>query len=166
MKNYKKILLVIIVMLLLYIQINKRTGAVSEYSLWITMFVLIIFHVLLSMVILGPEYYGKFYNSDKLNLVGGLSLLFGILAFLGFSIKGIFLLNTKFDKPFLLNSASTVRLKSLNFLFLGVHLFSMGISGWLMPTKWPGYLLPISLIAFLLLISSIVIFSMQNEKNK
>ena len=33
------------------------------------------------------------------------------------------------------------------FLIMG-HVFSMGVTGWLSPANWHGYLFPISLIAF------------------
>jgi len=154
-----------IVILIFYTQINKKAKTGSDTNLWLVMFVIIVFHVILSTVILMPEYYGKFYNGDQLNLVGSLSLLFGILAFLGFFVKGILLLRAKLDTTVSASKADFIKLRYLNYFFLGVHLFVMGINGWLTPDKWPGYLLPISLIAFILLISSTLVFTAQKNKS-
>lgn len=153
-----------IILLLFYNQLNKKLTEISRNKLWISMFVLTIFHLILSTVILQPEYFGKFFDSTKLNIVGSLTILFGVLSFLGFFINWIISLNGKLNPAFSFDDLQIIKLKYFVYLFLGVHIFVLGINGWLTPSNWPGYLPPISLISFILLVSSIKLFSANDKK--
>lgn len=108
----------------------------------------IIVHIILSLLILGPEYYGKFYTGFKLNWVGNITLLAGVGAFMGILIVNITAILKKIDilQQGIVHEQALIR---GNLLLLGTHLFVMGFNGWLTPAHWPGYLPPISLIAFL-----------------
>jgi len=153
-----------IIILIFYNLVSKNNKSEDSKYLWIAVFFLTILHVLLSSVILIPEYFGKFYNGNKLNLTGSISLLAGIFAFLGFIIKGVILYQGSNKTNVKNNSPWLIQLKYLNHLFIGVHLFVMGFLGWFTPSHWPGWLPPISLLAFLLLILSTLMYRSNARK--
>ncbi len=105
-------------------------------------------HGLISLLIFSPAYYPKFFLvGGKLNLVGELSMLFGVLAFFIFALVAISSI------PAVVKSIEPGRwLAVQRFGYLGLiliffHVFVMGLAGWLKPAGWPGGLLPISLVA-------------------
>ena len=146
-----------IIILLFYDQFKKNEIAKSKSNLWFTVLILTMLHFMLSTAILIPDYFGKFYDANQLNIVGSLSLLFGILAFVGFLTVAIIRIENKLNTNLSAFRSHYAKIKLFNFICIGTHLFVMGISGWLIPSDWPAYLPPISLIAFVLLLSSIFI---------
>jgi len=123
-------------------------------------FILTSIHVFLSFKLLGPEHYQKFYLEGELNLFGYFTLFFGIIAFIELLIlisdnklpteTGKFKISYKFKKL----------IGRLIPIFIAGHLFSMGIIGWVSPNKWHGYLIPISLIGFVIILYYLkIIFS-------
>lgn len=109
-------------------------------------------HVFMSLLIFTPQYYPKFFlESGKLNLTGELSMLFGVIGFF------IFLIVAISDIPSIEKSMKfehwleIQRTGYLAFFFVLLHVFAMGFGGWLTPKTWPGGLLPISLIAFIVI---------------
>jgi hypothetical protein len=109
-------------------------------------FILAALHSLISLIILSPEYYPKFYlETGRLNLVGELSMLLGVLSFGCFSLAALGPLAG--DKTKQQKLARTMGL--WGFLLVGLHVLVMGWNGWLKPVDWHGALPPISLVAFL-----------------
>ena len=107
-----------------------------------------IIHVVVSITILSPNYFGKFYFDSNFSWIGSFTLFSGILAFLL-----MFLFSSKFFLRKVLNNKSNMR--KIVFLFIllsAVHVFVMGFNGWLLPNSWPGGLPPISLLSFLALL--------------
>jgi DMSO/TMAO reductase YedYZ heme-binding membrane subunit len=105
-------------------------------------------HALISLLIFTPSYYAKFFTeSGSLNLIGELSMIFGVLAFFVFSLVAITSLpsisKTMDTKRWL--AAQHVGYLGLVLVFL--HVLVMGFEGWLRPESWPGGLLPISMVA-------------------
>jgi hypothetical protein len=101
---------------------------------------LISLHIILSVILLRPYYFPDFFIPLKgFSLFGSLALLGGSLAavLMFFSGKISFRFNIKY----------------LFFFFIAIHLVSMGGKGWLTPIKWYGYLPPITLISFLILLA-------------
>jgi hypothetical protein len=108
-------------------------------------------HVLFSLSILSGAYFSKLFIADKLTWQGGLFILFGILAiFIFFIIKSSELDDTKRKKYFQLGT-----------LFLLFHLFFLGFSDWLKIQDWHGFLPPISLLSFLILIAAEIFYLKQ-----
>jgi hypothetical protein len=110
-------------------------------------FLFIVIHVLMSLMLFKSEIFAKFFEENgTLSLIGGLSMIAGIISF-------VLLCEIK------LNSISKIKInyrllilpKVLNvtMLFIIIHLFFMGYSGWITIAKWHGGMPPISLIAFL-----------------
>lgn len=106
-------------------------------------------HVVMSLALLSPENYAKFFDDGAmLNLNGSLSLFFGVLAFGAFSLAAFCSLQASFlPKP-----ARNLRvIRRCTWIGLGsvaAHLVAMGASGWVDPGHWPGGLVPITMIAF------------------
>lgn len=123
----------------------------ARKPLGITGFLFAFIHVFMSFSILNPDYYAVYFISDgTLSLRGGLSLLGGIVSFIFLWVYNIsFKPTIKKDKKII------AIITSRNFLiyamlFTGMHLFFMGYSGWLTPSKWQMSLAPISLISFVI----------------
>jgi len=112
-------------------------------------------HIMLSVSILSKAYYPKFFMSYKMNLIGVLVVLTGVLT--------AYLLKVSSD-----NTKKLIAPKSfflLINLFLGAHLFIMGFKGWLTIGKWHGSLPPISLVSFLFIIISLhILFFMKSPE--
>ncbi len=130
---------------------KKSAGEIktNEFTEWagITGFTLIAMHIFISLAILTPSYYPKFYADEKLTFWAELSMLMGILALFAFSIPAI-------------NSVTVIRASlqpdiwksRLQIGYLGLmgtaaHTAFMGYSTWFDVQSWPGYMPPITLLA-------------------
>src|SRR3989338_4741936 len=109
-------------------------------------------HAMMSLLLFNASNYPKFFVKGQLSLVGELSMLFGILAFFVFSIVALTSLPAiaKAMKP--QDWQNVQRTGYIAFFLVLLHVFVMGFEGWLTPDKWPGGLLPISLIAFIIIV--------------
>ncbi|NOR76280.1 MAG: hypothetical protein GQ525_14130 [Draconibacterium sp.] len=110
-------------------------------------FSLVIIHVLISLMLFKSEIYAKFFEENgTINLLGGISMIAGIISFvLLWSLKQKSLANTK--NSYTSNFFPTIF--NVVMIFIMVHLFFMGYNGWVTPEKWHGGMPPISLIAFI-----------------
>ncbi len=109
-------------------------------------------HGLISLLLFSPANYPKFFlESGSLSLTGELSMLFGVLAFFIFLIVAYtsipVVAKTMDDKVW----HRTQRLGYLALMLTFLHVFFMGLEGWLKPEGWPGGLLPISMVAAIIL---------------
>lgn len=121
----------------------------ARMAIGVTGFLLVLVHVLMSFLLFSPAVYGQFFDAqDTLTLTAGLSMFFGVVAFVvlwGYNLA--FKTTLREDKAFI--ALITSRKFLLWALLLGAaHLFFMGYSGWLRPHDWHGGLPPISLVAF------------------
>ena len=121
----------------------------ARKALGMTGFLMVLIHVLMSFMLFSPAVYAKFFvENGTLTLLAGLSMLFGVLAFVvlwGYNMS--FQTFLREDKAFI--QFITSRRFMLFALLLGAaHLFFMGYGGWLEPSGWHGGLPPISLVAF------------------
>lgn len=119
-------------------------------------------HVLISLVILNPSYYAKFFQEDKLNLNGELNLLFGIIGFVAYSLLALsYLVNLNNGR----NKTAKTQLSISALILVAGHTFVMGFTGWLKFQLWPGYLPPISLLSFLIILLTLTVLKYRNLKN-
>src|SRR3989344_4800478 len=110
-------------------------------------------HAIMSLVLLNPAYYGRFYvEGGKFNLIGESSMLFGILSFLIFSV--IFITSLPpMEKHMHPGQWKLVqRMGYLAYFFVLLHVTVMGFAGWFNPDSWKYGLASISLIAALFII--------------
>lgn len=124
-------------------------------------------HGVISLLIFTPAYYNKFFDvSGKLNLIGELSMLFGVLAILIFSMVAVSSLPGFFER---LGEEKWKRVQRLGYgglVLVGGHVLVMGFGGWLTPAGWPGGLLPISLVAFIVIAITLLLRLFLVLKNK
>lgn len=116
-------------------------------------FALAAIHTLISLLLFNPAYYPKFFTgTGQLNLTGELSMLFGVLALAIFSTVALISIPQVADSMDAKQWLFVQRTGYLAFILVGLHVGVMGFEGWLKPTTWPGGLLPISLIAFTMIL--------------
>ena len=121
----------------------------ARKALGMTGFLLVLIHALMSFMLFSPSVYKQFFVADgTLSLLGGLSMLGGVLAFVvlwGYNMS--FQTHLREDKSFI--QFITSRTFLLWAMLLGAsHVFFMGYQGWLQPAGWHGGIPPVSLVAF------------------
>ena len=115
-------------------------------------------HSLMSLVLLSPHYYMKFFAADGgFSLMGGATLLFGILAFAVFSLVALTSLPSVAERLTPLGWKRVQRLGDLAFLFTLGHVATPAVQGWFNPGSYAYYLVPVSLIAALFIVLTLLI---------
>jgi len=113
-----------------------------------TGFLLAFIHILMSFMLFSPAVYSKFFEADgTLTLLAGVSMLFGVLAFVVlWAYNMSFQTHLREDKAFI--QFITSRTFLIWALLLGaVHLVAMGFQGWMNPAGWHSGIPPVSLVA-------------------
>lgn len=104
-------------------------------------------HILITLFILSPVIFGKFFTGDELNLKGLGTILFGAFGFIVFILPAIATI-PKVAKTLGVKKWLTLQRYGYAGLFFVVfHLLVMGFSGWFDTSHWPGGLVPISLLS-------------------
>lgn len=107
-------------------------------------------HSLMSMALLGPTYYPKFFGAEKMNLVGELTILFGVVGMFWLASPAVTSLPNMQQA---LGDTLWKRAQRAGYValaFTALHCFAMGVQGWLEPETWPGSLPPITMLAFVI----------------
>lgn len=128
-------------------------------------FSLIAAHVFMSLALLDPAYYAKFYDGLRFNLTGELSLSLGVFAVWCFAMPVISSLPYMYDE---LGADRWLRAQRTGYigLFLAAgHVLVMGVSGWMKPGDWPAGLPPITVLAFVIAVVPLI-FLMLRKKHK
>jgi hypothetical protein len=119
-----------------------------------------VLHILFTLSILSNVYYPKFFTAEKLSWQGGVLILFGVLAIF------LFFITKKSD----LTVSHCKKYCQLATVCIAMHLFFMGYTGWLTINNWPGFLPPISLLSFLVVVAAGIFYlktkSKPNEKKQ
>lgn len=129
-------------------------------------FSLIAMHVFMSLLIISPEYYPKFYESGMMNFKGEFSMLMGVLSLYCFTIPAITTL------PFMQEAVGIKRWqKGQQIGYYGLlasllHTGIMGFSSWFDIAKWPGYLPPISLLGAIIVLVPLYLKIIKNSNVK
>ena len=123
----------------------------ARKSMGIIGFAYVFIHLLMSMSILNPGYYPKFFAPDfTLSLQGGIVIMAGIL---GIVLAGIHHFSFKEGAirayPIIV-AAKSKKIVVCTMFFFGSHVFFLGFKGWLGVDQWHGGLPPISLLSFTL----------------
>ena len=109
-------------------------------------FSLIAMHVFMSLLIITPEYFPKFYDDKMMNFKGELSMLMGVLSLYFFTIPAITTIPFMQEAVGIKKWQQGQRMGYYGLLTSLLHTGVMGYSGWFDIEKWPGYLPPITLI--------------------
>ena len=126
-------------------------------------FSLIVAHVLMSLALLDPAYYAKFYAVAKLNLTGELSLSLGIFALWCFSLPTIASLPYMYDELGADRWLRSQRAGYAGLMLAAGHVLVMGVMGWLRPGDWPAALPPITVLAFVVAMMPLVLRLIRNR---
>lgn len=114
-------------------------------------------HIVLSLLLMSPVYYAKFFVDDKLTAAAGWSMLLGGMAAVIMARRGkCGALSAKEKEP-TEGVQKGVRVVGIVALLVAFHALLQGVSGWLDPGKWPGGLPPITLISFVLGVSTLLV---------
>jgi hypothetical protein len=105
-------------------------------------------HIFLSLGTLSKGYFPKLFTGDRMNLKGEVVLLLGVLGLYCF-----WRLQTSELKPAVRRALTVL----MSVLVLG-HLSAIGLPGWLEFKTYSGGFPPISLLAFFLVVPSLVMF--------
>ena len=130
----------------------------SRRAIGMTGFLMVLIHVLMSFMIFNQDVYGKFFHQNgTLTLFAGLSMLGGILSFVILWVYNLsFQTQLREDKKFIQFITSRKFLLTA-MLFILMHLFFMGYTGWIEPATWHGGLPPISLVGFVFFVVGYII---------
>lgn len=122
-------------------KLNRKNVSLAAYGLAIV-------HLLLTILILSPERYPKFYSDGILNLSGEITLFAGVMAIAIFTMPFLSSVKEIGKSLFGQEYYKTFKLANWAYAFSILHVVAMGIEGWLKTSDWPLYMPPISLIAF------------------
>lgn len=110
-------------------------------------------HSLMSLALLSPAYYPKFFTEGGgYSFIGESAVLTGVLAFATFSVVAITSLPSVAAKMTPLGWKRAQRFGYLALVFTLVHVATPALQGWFNPGSYAYYLVPISLIASLFIV--------------
>ncbi|MEI7728975.1 MAG: hypothetical protein WCO56_05365 [Verrucomicrobiota bacterium] len=129
-----------LLLLMLYALQARRNQDATAERLLPAAWLLMLLHAGLSLVILTPSYYPKYFQVGKLTWQGAWSMMLGVAAAVWLH---------QVCRACGLKQAKGLLMKMGVLAFLsGVHAMLLGYAGWFQPSTWPGHLIPITLISF------------------
>jgi len=121
-------------------------------------FFLACIHAFMSLCILRPSYFAKYFTVDgQLNLQGELGIAAGIIGLFFLMSPAITTL------PMMAKALGGWRWKRsqrvgyIALILVAAHLIALGLKGWMAPAKWPSGFPPISLLAFMAAVIPLVV---------
>ena len=115
-------------------------------------------HAVLSLCLLTPAYFAKFFAADgRLNLQGELGLAVGVVALWALAMPAVTTLPTM---PKAIGGIRWKRSQRMGYLALALivaHMIAFGWKGWMSPSDWPSGLPPISMLAVIAAVIPLVV---------
>ena len=142
--------------LLLVAVIRRRSNPNASYAKVLSTSVgMAALHVVLSLMLMTPDYYAKFFTDGKLTGSAGWSMFFGVIAAVIMTRRGRGAdRKPMLEKPLAHESESGMTkglwMVVVVAVLVAIHTLLQGWSGWFDWGKWPGGLPPITLISFVL----------------
>jgi hypothetical protein len=129
-------------------------------------FLFIIGHIFMSILIMNPSYFEKFYiENAEMNLTGEGSMLFGVIALIFMWLANRYFSFTVISSQKNSNRFEFKKLIHWGVIFSTLHVIIMGIASWIKPSGWYGYLPPITLIAFCgFILWSVIMIGLKKQK--
>lgn len=119
--------------------------------LGLTGFTLAAIHACISLLILTPSYYARFFGKDgKFVTNAELALLFGVLAFAVFAVVAAASIPSMFEYLGKKQWLKVQQYGYLGVLLVLLHAAAFGYAGWFTPANWQGGILPITLVGFII----------------
>ncbi len=109
-------------------------------------------HAFISLILISPAYYPKFYTGDMLNLTGELTMVMGVFSLYCFSIPAITTIPFMQEAVGIRKWQQGQRMGYLGLFTALLHVAFMGFSGWVKVEEWPGHMPPITLLGALLVL--------------
>lgn len=136
---------------------RKDTGAIRQIMM--AAGGLALAHILLSLALLSPAYYAKFFDGQKLTAIASIAIMLG-------AASAVMLHLGQRESSNWGKVRRSLALTATAFL-VSVHAAFPGFSGWFKPSTWPGGLPPITLISFVLGLTAIAVhFSRTHRSNR
>jgi len=146
-----------------------KSGKINKNNISLAAYGLAIVHLLLTILILSPKRYPKFYDDGILNLSGEITLFAGVMAIAIFTMPFLSSVKEVGNSLFGKDYYKTFKLANWAYGFSILHVVAMGVEGWIKTSEWPLYMPPISLIAFgstiAVLFARVLSFSLVREKS-
>lgn len=105
-------------------------------------------HSALSLVLLSPYYYPSLFMGGRFTFFASLHILSGILAGALFTIVAISSIPNVMQTTDSSRWHSVQRIGYIAYMFVLMHVYTVGVNSWKDVSIWPGAMAPISLIAF------------------
>lgn len=130
-------------------------------------FILAAVHIMLTLAILTAENYPSLFDGNTINEKGEYVILFGLLCLGGFLMPAMTSVKAVRES---MSGEKWKRLQQLGYfaLFANIlHVMSMGYTGWPEPAQWPGFMPPITMIAAVISVITLVfkLFALFKYKN-
>jgi hypothetical protein len=106
-------------------------------------------HVLMSVALLMPDHYAKLFDGAAYNLAGQTALLFGCLTAMLFALPAVASIPSVWDALTSRQRLFARRAGYAALFFVALHVFALGIGGWMRPETWPGGMPPITMLSCL-----------------
>lgn len=107
-------------------------------------------HVVLSLLMMSPAYYAKFFIDGKLTSPAGWSMFLGVIAAMIMVRRGSGDTISSTEEAAAKGRKRGVLMVVMVAVLVALHALLQGFSGWFAPRHWPGGLPPITLISFIL----------------
>ena len=115
-------------------------------------------HILISLMLLNPVRFKYLYQANgNFNYNGEMTILFGVMAFALFIMPGITTIPSVKNAMTIKSWKNYQQIGYIGSLILFFHILSVDYVNISRPNQWKYYLIPISLIAWVFIISSIII---------
>lgn len=124
---------------------------VKRKELGVQGFVFALIHAVSMFILFNQDHFPKFYSDGTINLMGWLIISIGILSIIIFSFPFIAAIQNSPSK------SRIFKLGKIGVLIGAFHPFLIGFKGWFLPSDWPFYMPPITLMAVLTCILAFMI---------